>query len=227
MGVLSHSDNRQLRDTIRVTWAKNAPFAVVFLIDRPTPALTRESEANNDVVFLNAPYSGRAVRFGDKLIRWYQYASKLYPDVAWVGKCDDDVFIRTSELAKQIQKVWNPLLYFGWRHGSGNRPSSQTRVDEMMVIVGSEVITRLVPRRYCEDLSKCDRQKDLFDTNYGGTSLGMWLSVYPDISITTFNAHMILQKPNLARVPPGVVAINQLATSDAIIRASRLFPDGH
>ena len=220
LGVLSHADNVALRNALRTTWARRAPFEVQFLLDRATPLLLKENSAYSDIVFLNTSYSGRAVRFGDKLIRWLRYASTTYPNADWVGKCDDDVFIHTDHLVEHLRTVWNPRLYYGWvwKHGNRRLPSNKTRVDEALVIVGSDLVSRLIGRRYCDNLDQCDLQRDLYDTNYGGTSLGIWLSAYHDVSMVALNSRMILHYKKNQHIAENLVALNGLKFPEDVKR---------
>ena len=52
------------------------------------------------------------------------------------------------------------------------------RVDEMFVIVGRELALDIVKRKYCHPSRDpdCSRTENAFDTDFGGTSLGLWLS---------------------------------------------------
>ena len=64
------------------------------------------------------------------------------------------------------------------------------RADEMFVILGVEIARRIANRRYCglQHLEGCNLKEDLFDTNYGGTSLGLWLTPYTDVNVVAINA---------------------------------------
>ena len=63
------------------------------------------------------------------------------------------------------------------------------RVDEMFVIVGREVALDIVKRKYCHPSrdSDCSRTENAFDTDFGGTSLGLWLSNVGDVKATALN----------------------------------------
>ena len=46
------------------------------------------------------------------------------------------------------------------------------RADEMFIMLGAELVRRIVQRRYCDRQdgaeSACDPRVDLYDTDYGG-----------------------------------------------------------
>jgi hypothetical protein len=197
LGILSREDNRELRDAIRQTWAATDACIVPFLIDAPTRATSKEAEQFKDVVFLGSPYRGRAVRFGDKLFRWFCHAARAYPNAPWVGKSDDDVFADLDAVFKYIRPRLSPLLYGGRVHGSSTlAPTKSDRIDEAFVLVGMALVQRLVRRQYCLNSTSCG-PAGLIDTNFGGTSLGLWLSAYNDVEVLPMNEHMVA---NMSRV---------------------------
>ena len=51
------------------------------------------------------------------------------------------------------------------------------------------MVDRIVSKSYCEyeTIEKCDLLGQLFDTNFGGTSLGLWLSHMDDINALPLN----------------------------------------
>ena len=63
-----------------------------FLLDTRTAELEAEHEQHNDIHFLNSHYSGRAVRFGEKLYLWLKYAHATYPNASYFGRVDDDTY---------------------------------------------------------------------------------------------------------------------------------------
>lgn len=217
LGVLSHTQNRDLRDAIRKTWASISPFKVNFLLDMETPQLIEENVINNDIIFINSSFSGRAVKFGDKLIRWYQYVFRTYPNIKWVGKCDDDVVVNTEKMNDITIRNYSPLLYMGWKHGTCDKPSQTCRIDEMIVIIGSELLNRLVKRKYC-NTEQCDKTTNLYDTNYGGTSLGLWLSIYDDIKMVSLNNQMISRFTKTTTDLQNILSVNGLKSPDLITK---------
>jgi len=86
---------------------------------------------------------------------------------------------------------YTPHLYMGWFHGFGQPIpiGLQRRSDEAFVVLGSELRDFIVHRTYCDHLDICDKAKDLYDTDYGGTSLGLWLSTYDQslLGVTALN----------------------------------------
>jgi hypothetical protein len=68
------------------------------------------------------------------------------------------------------------------------------RMDEMFVILGGELVRRISARPLCSTTSSntssihssrraCDTIHGLYDTSFGGTSLGLWLTPYKDVQI--------------------------------------------
>ena len=55
--------------------------------------------------------------------------------------------------------------------------SVDVRIDEMCVIVGREIVGDIIPAAYCHPTrdENCTEHEFNFDTNYGGTSLGLWI----------------------------------------------------
>ena len=189
VGVLSADGHAALRQAQRKTWIRGvreasakdkggggAGVEVVFLLDRPTAATAREAAARGDVRFLNASFSGRANHFGEKLALWLRLARRWFPGAAFVAKVDDDAYV----CAHAWDAVWaraSPRMYLGWFHRHGSH-----RADEMFVVLGAELVDRLAARRYCGSAGTCDRARDLVDTGYAGTSLGIWLGAYRDVA---------------------------------------------
>ena len=100
VGVLSAKENWKLRMRQRETWIEDSRnlfprqiLYIYFLLDRPDPALLEEQEHHGDIIFLNTPEMGRAVRFGRKLYLWYSVAYRLHPNASFVIKMDDDCVI--------------------------------------------------------------------------------------------------------------------------------------
>ena len=79
----------------------------------------------------------------------------------------------------------------GWFHGFGQSIpiGLRRRSDEAFVMLGSALRDFIVQRTYCNDLDTCDKAKELYDTGYGGTSLGLWLSTYDQslLGVTALN----------------------------------------
>ena len=60
-----------------------------------------------------------------------------------------------------------------WRISDG--VERNRRIDEFFVVLGNKLVKRILDREYCreDDKSKCNPDKQLIDTNYGGTSLAI------------------------------------------------------
>ncbi|XP_033725741.1 uncharacterized protein LOC117315589 [Pecten maximus] len=189
LGVLTPHTNIDLREGQRSTWLSTIrqlhhklPFKITykFLIDRPTNDTLLENRKYNDIVFLNSTGEGRAVKFGEKLYIWYRYIYEHHPDALLGAKVDDDVFLCVPQIFKRIDQFKSSKLYYGWSHGAGCNVDIDRRIDEMFVVIGKDLIERIAKRKYCIG-KHCNPSVDLIDTNYGGTSIGSWLSIYNDI----------------------------------------------
>lgn len=235
VGVLSAGGvaNKLLRIAQRETWVKDSSkynVQTLFLFDNPTPELLAEQDEYQDVVFLNATYSGRAVRFGEKLFNWFKIAQDRYPNAAFVGKIDDDCVVCTDQMWPFVWNNLSPTDYIGWQHNfvesyDHHKVLAWLRHDEYFVLVGSELVSRITSREYCHDLRGCDKNVSLFDTNYGGTSLGQWLSIYDDVEVRPINnktANATVIKPNMKHAWPGTcptyVTIHPVKSAKEIAR---------
>ncbi|XP_060074753.1 uncharacterized protein LOC132554453 [Ylistrum balloti] len=189
LGVLTPHTNINFRDGQRTTWISTIrllhdelPFRITykFLVDKPTNDTILENKKYDDIVFLNVTSVGRGVRFGEKLYVWIKYIHEKYPDASLGAKLDDDVFLCVPQVFQRIDQFKSPTLYYGWSHGTGCSVDIDKRVDEMFVVLGKDLIGRIAKRRYCVG-EKCKPSVDLIDTDYGGTSIGSWLSIYNDV----------------------------------------------
>ena len=157
VGVLTVPGALELRNKARTTWMahekennidKHPRIQAFFLLDTETPDMIQEQETYGDLIFLKTSYTGRAVRFGEKLSKWFQYAHQAFPKAAWVAKMDDDVAFcpttgtasmalqdatttttttttdmkKTATIFDFIQQQDPATLYLGWLH---NFPSFQ------------------------------------------------------------------------------------------------------
>lgn len=219
VGILSssHSENQYKRMAQRYTWVQDAAaynIKVYFLIDQPNESLAEEDRIYGDIVYLNATYTGRAIRFGQKLHLWYKKALSLHPDASFVAKVDDDCVVCTHVMWPFVWEHIQPMSYLGWMHkydeykkwkedqqvsaiATANRTTREAsfhiggkfRIDEFFVIIGSKLLHSLANTEYCEDEDEhvCKHSNKLHDTNYGGASLGNWLGNYKGVAITTLN----------------------------------------
>ena len=109
----------------RLTWLKDAPFEYRFLLDYPTSSLLAESDLHQDILFLNATFTGIrkppsliAKGIGEKMFIWLKYAHKHFPDAKIIGKADDDVYVCESTMG-YLRETYHPRLYFGYSHVYG------------------------------------------------------------------------------------------------------------
>ena len=184
IGILSHRANGKLRDATRATWMTSVPsdVRVYFLLDQNSSEVAKEQAKHNDIIVINSKYSGRANHFGEKLYRWLKLALDLFPNAEAISKMDDDAYLCPRELVSGIYSKLTPLLYYGYMHkpNSPGRFGLVKRIDEAMVVLGRELATRIATRSYCPYQSGC-ADGSLVDTNFGGTSLGLWVGAYDDI----------------------------------------------
>ncbi|CAG2256973.1 unnamed protein product [Mytilus edulis] len=188
LGILSGGKNIRFRDTQRGTWIKTMlrlhkilPFKITytFLLDEPSSESIKENNVHKDIVYLNVSHHGRAVKFGEKIYVWWKYIHKVYPDALMGAKIDDDAFICVPEMFHRLDTLKSDNLYYGWRHGKERYVDIDNRIDEMFLVLGKDLISLISNRTYCGE-RKCKNKDDLIETNYGGNSMGDWLSVYKD-----------------------------------------------
>jgi len=102
IGVMSHEPRRRHRDAVRANWLTALPDAVRghFLIRGIDPidraALDLELAANADVILLPAR-SNMSQHIGplQSLLLWFECFHRVYADVPFIGKADDDIWLRT------------------------------------------------------------------------------------------------------------------------------------
>lgn len=195
-GILSAQSNKRLRDTSRSTWINSVPHNIVvrFLLDELNQETIHESSKYGDIVFLNTSTSGRAKKFGEKMALWLKYANTRWPSAIFIAKMDDDVFVCPGLIPYLMSNV-EPTVYMGWKHSPNanalwnGRVTRDERVDEMFVVLGSQLVHKLAMRHYCSRGLSC--RHGLADTNYGGTSLGMWLESYNDVVVIPMNDKVV------------------------------------
>ena len=125
----------------------------------------------------------------------YVYENEKYRNVNNVGYMDDDVVL-CPELFKFLKtKGINNQSYAGMFYhlarvkddGIGKHPKVFS--DEMFVILGRTLMNQILSKEYCYDTSEetCASRNQRFDTNFGGESLGLWLSSVKDVHILPLN----------------------------------------
>ncbi|CAC5412974.1 unnamed protein product [Mytilus coruscus] len=205
LGILSGEKNIRFRDTQRNTWIKTMlhlhkvlPFKITytFLLDEPSSESTKENNLHKDIVYLNVSHHGRAVKFGEKMYVWWKYIHKVYPDALMGAKIDDDAFVCVPQMFNRLNTLKSVNLYYGWRHGKQRYVDIDNRIDEMFLVLGKDLISLISNRTYCGE-RKCKNKDDLIETNYGGNSLGEWLSIYSDkINFKSDNDRIVQTGPN-------------------------------
>ena len=119
VGLLSADFNYGLRMAQRETWLKGVPYAEHrFLLDNATPELLEEQKLHNDIVFLNATFTGARKGLGEKLFNWFRYAVAAFPHIPLIAKGDDDVFVCEGRMLEVLKRVNHPRCYAGWSHAA-------------------------------------------------------------------------------------------------------------
>ncbi|CAC5404001.1 unnamed protein product [Mytilus coruscus] len=185
IGILTSDYTADRRAAQRKTWistmvqyADKLPFRIAykFVFDRPSNASIHENYIYDDIVYLNVTHHGWAVKFGEKLFEWLKYVHTNYPDALIAAKMDDDVFLCIPQLTARLYELLSPKLYYGWRRTTSNSPE----IDEMFVVLGMDLIKRIVERKYCGE-SECNNHNELVDRNFAHEALYIWLSIYNDV----------------------------------------------
>jgi len=114
---------------------------------------------------------------------------------------DDDVYLCAPHIFERIYNVRSPKLYYGWKYGGNNDMIDPlTRVDEMFVTLGMDLVQRLTKRRFC-GWNKQMRDKICKDVNNSShpiissdnadIDIASWLSIYKDIDRISDNRKMV------------------------------------
>ena len=194
MGILTIPDNLLLRNASRHTWIKDLPENVcyVFLYDKSDYISSKEKF---DGISLNAKHEGKGIRFGEKIYRFFNHVhnDRKYKNVKYVVKMDDDVVLCPERLFPFLKdQNINSRTYAGWFHNIDMDLGYNHRADEMFILIGRLLIDRIALKRYCQHRNQktCDSLGHIFDTNYGGTSLGIWLSKMNDVKELHLNKYV-------------------------------------
>lgn len=224
VGILSHSANVALRDATRRTWMSHVPpdVQVFFLLDRNSSEVHKESIKNGDIIVINSKYTGRANHFGEKLYNWFKLALDLFPNAEAIAKMDDDTYLCPNELFEGVLSRITPTMYYGHMHkpNTSGRFGMIKRIDEALVVVGRELVERIASRPYCPKQSGCPRGS-LVDTNFGGTSLGLWVGGYDDVNAIAANEVTLHQAPNFRDYKCGSTEVsfwNSIKSADQLKR---------
>ena len=194
LGILTIPKHSLMRAFIRKSWLNDIPNNVcyVFLYDKPEYIPEHEKF---DGISINATHEGYAVRFGDKLYRYFSYVinNQNLRNVEFIVKMDDDAVLCPKQLFEYLdKKELTGKSYVGWFHRLDTWTSKvdiDHRSDEMFVLLGRDLVARIVSKPYCEHRTKkeCESLGQLFDANWGGRSLGVWLSPMKDINPLPMN----------------------------------------
>lgn len=199
LGILSLTEDPVRRTAVRATWIstlirlkQQIPFRITykFLLDKPTNDSLNENNVYKDILYLNVTHHGYAYKYGEKVYKWYKYVHENYPDAVLGARIDDDVFLCVPQMLNRLNELKSAILYYGWKHGKGNKPHRDCSIDEMFVVLGRDLIKRIADRHYCGSFT-CTNDGDLVERNYGSTSLSIWLSIYKDVYIHADNDRMI------------------------------------
>ena len=183
-----------MRKFIRNSWLKKVPSNVcyVFLYDKHEYIPKHE---HFDGISINSTHEGFGVRFGEKLYRYYSYVvnNPNLKYVEYIVKMDDDAVLCPKQLFEYLDgSNLTGKSYVGWFHHMDTWKSQVDRYhrsDEMSVLLGRDLVTRIASKKYCDhdSITVCDSLGQLYDTNYGGNSIGVWLSQMNDINPLPMN----------------------------------------
>ena len=221
LGILTISSHSSLRNFIRKSWINDLPKNVCykFLYDEQKDIPENEQF---DGIPLKAKHKGRAVRFGEKLYRYYKYVNytQEFKDVKYVVKMDDDAILCPKKLFKYLsEKNLTTKSYVGWFHNMeswNSKVDYDHRSDEMFVLLGRDLVNRIASKKYCdsEERKDCESLNQLYDTNYGGTSLGIWLSEMNDIKPLPMNDVFDHKNTNVKLNPKDVLLFHTAKTPE-------------
>uniref|UniRef100_A0A7S3EWY7 Hexosyltransferase n=1 Tax=Haptolina ericina TaxID=156174 RepID=A0A7S3EWY7_9EUKA len=121
------------RQSIRETWLGSVPGVMVarFVVERPprmrqgrrqeerSDELQRESRVHGDVVELEPP-NGSVCLHAELTLAWFSHALAVWPTSLYFGKTEDDIYIATTLLLWDLQRLSAPLLWLGLFQWSGN-----------------------------------------------------------------------------------------------------------
>lgn len=112
LGVLSHEPRLRLRNAVRATWFPDLPPTIVarfvlrgLALQEPN-ATQAEAARHGDVLFVRA----RSVMLRENgplqsLVLWFECARRRFASARFIGKADDDVWIRPSGWATLLTAV--------------------------------------------------------------------------------------------------------------------------
>lgn len=175
--------------------------------------------STKDILYLNSSFSGRANRFGEKLYLWFKLSTYIHPNARYVGKLDDDVIFCLPHIYTNILQAdrGSGLVYYGWQHNRNESHSYEWRtvknsiqdyrMDEFFVVIGRKLIDRIIGRPYvacapdiCNSSNTLPQVSNtLYDWNFGGLSLGHWLSIYHDVRFHPVN-HLFIHITAITRI---------------------------
>ena len=192
IGILSQSNNICVRNALRRTLMQTAKeykamdVRMYFVLDEETPKLSAEQKVNQDIVFLNSivhGYNCWAGRrwFGVKLYIWLKYVMKNFPNVSMLGRMDDDTYVCAPQIFDRLNKVKNDLLYYGYPTGSVALCPSQDCVDDMFIIIGRTLASRVVKRPLCDVGKKLPNCLQALEGSAGAHEFRKWTVQYKDI----------------------------------------------
>ena len=187
LGILSHSDNLCLRNAQRRTLIPRAKaynamdVRMYFVLDEETPKLSAEQKQHQDIVFLNSTVHGYNRWFGVKLYIWLKYVMINFPNVSMLGRMDDDAFVCTPQIFDRLNNVKNDLLYYGYPTGSVGICPTQDCVDDMFIIIGRTLSSRVVNRSLCHAGKKLPNCLQNIEGGTGAHEFRKWTIQYKDI----------------------------------------------
>ena len=150
-------------------------------LDIETPELSAEQKVHNDIVFLNSTVHGYNQLFGVKLYLWLKFVMKTFPNVSMLGRMDDDAFVCTPQIFDRLNNVKNDMLYYGYPTGSSIVCPTQDCVDDMFIIIGRTLASRVVKRPLCKTGKKLPNCLQTWEGGTGAAQFRFWTLQYKDI----------------------------------------------
>ena len=152
-----------------------------FVLDIETPELLAEQEVHSDIVFLNSTVHGYNRWFGVKLYLWLKYVMKNFPNVSMLGRMDDDAFVCAPQIFDRLNNVKNDMLYYGYPTGSYAICPTQDCVDDMFIIIGRTLASRVVNRSLCQAGKRLPNCLQNWEGGTGAHEFRRWTVQYKDI----------------------------------------------
>lgn len=83
------------------------------------------------------------------------------------------------------------------KHCYYGQVNEHVRMDEFLVVLGSKLVDKILEKEYCieDKIEICQKQGKLFDTNFAGQSLGLWLNQLQQENVKLENKTNLIDDP--------------------------------